>query len=52
MEQIQEVTTVELNSKRKYEQPTLVVYGDLRELTQTSGFRTNYDSPLRRFRTA
>lgn len=52
MELTHEVTTVEPNSKRKYETPSLIVYGDLRELTQTSGFRTNYDSPLRRFRTA
>jgi hypothetical protein len=52
MEQTHEVTTAELNSKRKYETPSLVVFGDLRELTQTSGFRTNYDSPLRRFRTS
>jgi hypothetical protein len=43
---------VEQRVKQIYETPTLVVYGDLRELTQQSGFRTNYDSPLRRFRTS
>lgn len=48
---IENTQQVEQTAKQTYETPTLVVYGDLRELTQQSGFRTNYDSPLRRFRT-
>ncbi len=49
---VENTQQIEQTAKLAYETPTLVVYGDLRELTQQSGFRTNYDSPLRRFRTS
>ena len=49
---VENTQQIEQTAKLAYETPSLVVYGDLRELTQQSGFRTSYDSPLRRFRTS